>query len=57
MGIRPNLELHQKMAEENRRARAKAELTDKLINVLCIVLCPIFFFVFLIIGLGTSKKR
>ena len=52
-----NFYLHEKIKNENIKAQQQAQANEIITNLLLILLFPILFMFFLIVGLGTKKEK
>ena len=52
-----NFYLHEQIKNENLKNQRKQEISNKLSNILIIVLFPILLILYIIIALGTKKER
>ena len=51
-----NFYLHEQIKNENLKNQRKKEMSDKLSNILIVVLFPVLLIFYIIIALGTKKE-
>lgn len=52
-----NFYLHEQIKNENLKNQRRQEISNKLANILIIVLFPVLLMFYIIIALGTKKER
>lgn len=52
-----NFYLHEQIKKENLKNQKKQEISNKLANILVVILFPVLLIFYIIIALGTKKER
>lgn len=52
-----NFYLHEQIKNENLKNQRKKEISNKLANILIVILFPVLLILYIIIALGTKKER
>lgn len=52
-----NFYLHEQIKNENLKNQRKREISDKMSNIVIIILFPMLLILYIIIALGTKKER